>query len=72
MSKMELVSEVAELDDLPEKGLVRGQDGTVVELLAPSAAEVEFSDAQGRTYAMATLRAEDVIPLHHGPYERLA
>lgn len=72
MVKMELLSEVAVLRDLPAKGLVRGQVGTVVELLAPSVAEVEFSDDEGRTYAMAALRAEELIRLHHRPCERVA
>ncbi len=75
MSKMELLSEVAVLDDMPEKGLVRGQVGTVVELLAPSAAEVEFSDDQGRTYAWlhCGLKTSFVSTMgHHGPYERVA
>ena len=69
---MELLSEVAVLRDLPDRGLVRGQVGTVVELLSPSEAEVEFSDDQGRTYAMAALRSDELIRLHHGPYERVA
>ncbi|MDR3752761.1 MAG: DUF4926 domain-containing protein [Terracidiphilus sp.] len=69
---MELLSEVAVLQDMPEKGLVRGQVGTIVQLLAPSVAEVEFSDDQGRAYAMAALRAEELIRLHHRPYERVA
>jgi hypothetical protein len=69
---MELLSEVAVLQDMPEKGLVRGQVGTVVELLAPSVAEVEFCDDQGRAYAMAALRSEELIRLHHRPYERVA
>jgi len=51
---------------------VRGQVGTVVELLSPSVAEVEFSDDQGRTYAMASLRADEVIRLHHRPHEQVA
>jgi hypothetical protein len=72
MGQMELLSEVAVLQDMPKKGLVRGQVGTVVELLAPSVAEVEFSDDQGRTYAMAAFRAEELIRLHHHPYERVA
>jgi hypothetical protein len=33
---MELLSEVAVLHEMPEKGLVRGQVGAVVRLLAPS------------------------------------
>ena len=69
---MELLSEVAVLQDMPEKGLVRGQVGTIVQLLAPSVAEVEFSDDQGRTYAMAALRSDEMIRLHHRPYEQVA
>ena len=69
---MELLSEVAVLRDMPEKGLVRGQVGTVVELLAPSVAEIEFCDDQGRAYAMAALRSEELIRLHHRPYEHVA
>jgi Domain of unknown function (DUF4926) len=70
--EMELLSEVAVLRDLPEKGLVRGQVGTIVQLLAPSVAEVEFSDDQGRAYAMAALRSEELIRLHHWPHQRVA
>ena len=33
--------------DVPAKGLLRGQVGTVVETLAPGVLEVEFSDDQG-------------------------
>ncbi len=69
---MELLSEVAVLRDMPEKGLARGQVGTIVQLLAPSVAEVEFSDDQGRAYAMAALRSEELMRLHHRPYERVA
>ena len=72
MPALELLSEVALLRDLPEQGLVRGQVGTVVELLSPAAAEVEFCDDQGRTYAMAALKAEELIRLHHRPLERVA
>jgi len=72
MNEMELFSVVALLNDIPEKGLVRGQVGTVVEVYAPTAAEVEFIDDQGRTYALTTLRAEQVIRLRHRPYERVA
>lgn len=69
---MELLSEVAVLRDMPEHGLIRGQVGTVVELLAPSVAEVEFSDDQGRAYAMVALRSEELMRLHHRPYEQVA
>jgi hypothetical protein len=72
MGKMELLSEVAVLHDMPEKGLVRGQVGTIVEVLSPSVAEVEFSDDQGRAYAMAALRSEEMIRLHHRQFEQVA
>lgn len=69
---MELLAEVALLQDMSEKGLVRGQVGTIVEVLSPSVAEVEFSDDQGRAYAIVALRSEEMIRLHHRPYEQVA
>jgi hypothetical protein len=44
MADIQLLSVVALLEDMPEKGLLRGQVGTVVEILAPGVFEVEFSD----------------------------
>lgn len=49
--KLRSLDVVALVDDMPEHGLVRGQVGTVVELLANGVFEVEFSDDEGRTYA---------------------
>ncbi len=72
MANLELLSEVALLQDLPDRGLVRGQVGTVVETLAEGAVEVEFCDDQGRTYATAALRESDVVRLHRGPLEQVA
>jgi len=72
MTKLELLAEVALLRDLPERGLVRGQVGTVVEMLPPDAVEVEFCDNQGRAYATAALQAEDLVRLHRAPRERVA
>jgi hypothetical protein len=62
-----LLDTVALMDDLPDKGLKRGQVGTVVELLSPGAFEVEFSDNDGRAYAMLALRADQLMVLHHQP-----
>jgi len=56
---------VALVEDLPSRGLCRGQVGTVVEKLAPSVFEVEFNDNEGRTYATLALRAEQLMILHH-------
>ena len=62
-----LLDVVALTDDLPEQGLRRGQVGTVVEVLAPSVYEVEFSDDDGRAYAMLPVRADQLLVLHYKP-----
>ncbi len=62
-----LLDTVALVEDVPERRLVRGQVGTVVESLAPGVFEVEFSDLEGRAYALAPLRAEQLLLLHHEP-----
>jgi hypothetical protein len=72
MPEIELLSIVALLEDLPEKGLQRGQVGTVAEALAPGVYEVEFSDDSGRSYASAALRAEQLMRLRHEPGHQAA
>ena len=72
MADIEMLSVVALLQDLPEHDLVRGQVGTVVEVLAPDAYEVEFCDDDGRTYAMASLKADQLLRLHHEPVRQAA
>jgi len=67
MAEISSLSVVALLMDLPERGLVRGQVGTVVEMLAPGVFEVEFSNEEGRTYASLALRTEQLMLLHHQP-----
>jgi Domain of unknown function (DUF4926) len=65
--KIQLLDVVALDQDLPERGLKRGQVGTVVEMLAPGVYEIEFSDNEGRTYAELALRADQIIVLHYEP-----
>lgn len=72
MAELELLSVVALLRDLPEQRLARGQVGTIVEGLGPAVHLVEFCDDEGRTYALATLRSEELIRLHHRPLEQVA
>ena len=72
MPEMEILAVVALLGDLPEKGLVRGQVGTIMEILAPDVYEVEFSDDSGRTYASLALRADQLMRLHHQPSHQAA
>lgn len=72
MAEIEMHSVVALVHDLPEEGLVRGQVGTVVENWAPGVYDVEFCDADGRTYAMVALKAEQLMRLHHEPVHQAA
>ncbi len=72
MSGITMHSVVALIEDLPEQGLVRGQVGTVVEIWSPGVYEVEFSDDQGRAYAMLALRSEQLMQLHHEPVGQAA
>ena len=72
MAEIELLSVVALLEDIPDKDLLRGQVGTVVETLAPGVFEVEFSDGHGQTYATRALRADQLMRLHHEPSHEAA
>ena len=65
--QIELLDVVALMHNLSEQGLIRGQVGTVVEVLSPGVFEVEFSDDQGKTYAMLPLKADELLVLHHAP-----
>ncbi len=63
----QLLDVVALTDSLPERGLLRGQVGTIVEILDADVFEVEFSDNEGRTYASLALNASQLMVLHHEP-----
>jgi hypothetical protein len=65
--QVELLDVVALVQELPEQRLVRGQVGSVVEVLSPGVFEIEFSDDHGQTYAMLPLSAEQLIVLHTAP-----
>jgi hypothetical protein len=67
--RFKLLDVVALTNDLPQRGLVRGQVGTIVETLSPDTFEVEFCDNDGRTYAMLALKASQLMLLHHEPVE---
>ena len=72
MAEFDLLNVVALMRDLPESGLVRGQVGTIVELLGDNVFEVEFSDDNGRTYATVAIEAGELLRLHHEPSHRAA
>ena len=65
--ELRLLDVVALVEGVPSQRLVRGQVGTVVELLAPGVYEVEVSNNEGRTYACASLQGEQLMVLHHEP-----
>ncbi len=64
-TEIKLLDVVALTEDLPERGLRRGQVGTIVEMLGPDVFVVEFVDNSGRTYATLSLRASQLMVLHH-------
>jgi hypothetical protein len=60
-----LLDVVALTADLPGKALLRGQVGTVVEILSSGKYEVEFSDDEGHTYAQAALGGDQLMVLYY-------
>jgi hypothetical protein len=66
---MKLLDVVALTEDIYELKLYCGQVGTIVEEYEPGIFEVEFSDMKGRTYALETLKARQLMLLHHEPVE---
>lgn len=62
-----LLDVVALVEDIPSKGLRRGQVGTLVEELAPNVFEVEFCDDKGRTYALLALESKQFLILRYQP-----
>ena len=62
---MKLLDTVALMVDMPTLNLYRGQVGTIVGEYEPGVFEVEFSDLQGRTYALETLEASQLMLLRY-------
>jgi Domain of unknown function (DUF4926) len=62
-----LLDVVALLKDLQGRGLVRGQVGAVVERLDDDTLMVEFSDDQGRGYAVEPCARADLLVLRYVP-----
>ncbi len=60
---IKLLDVVALLEDMPARGLLRGQVGTLVEKLDGDFFEVEFSDNSGRAYATLALRTSQFVVL---------
>jgi hypothetical protein len=62
-----LLAAVALLTDFTAQRLASGQVGTIVEQLDDKTSLVEFSDEQGRAYAVAPCRRADLLVLHYVP-----
>jgi hypothetical protein len=62
-----LLDVVALLTNLPAVELARGQVGTIVEQLDDETSLVEFSDDQGRAYAVAACPRAELLVLHYVP-----
>jgi hypothetical protein len=81
MKKIKLLDTIATLKPIPIErlqlveedstsiaSLPSGQVGTIVEVYEQEEENyylVEFADTQGNEYAMATLRAEEILVLHY-------
>jgi len=63
--KLKILDVVAILIDIPEKRIVKGQVGTVVEDLDDNNFEIEFSDDEGKAIAMASVETKDLLLLHY-------
>jgi hypothetical protein len=66
---IQLLYVVALIADRLDKGLLRGQVGTMVETLAPGVYEAEFSDDHGYTYARLALREDRLLVLRYRPQQ---
>jgi hypothetical protein len=64
-----LLDTVALSVNLPKKGLLKGQVGTIVEILSDDFFEVEFSNNEGKTYSLLPLKSSQLIQLHFNPLE---
>lgn len=64
-SDFTLLDAIALLKDIPEKKLLKGQVGTIVEILAPNVFEVEFIDKKGQTLASIAIEKNDLLLLRY-------
>ena len=69
---MKRLDVVALTQNLPELNLFKGQVGTIVEAYEPTVFEVEFVDLNGKTYAVETLNADQLMQLYYAPLPQTA
>ncbi len=61
MNKPDLFDVVELQSDLPEMGLKRGMQGTVVECYPDEEYEIEFVDDEGQTFALCALPLDKIF-----------
>ena len=67
--RLKLLDLVVLKEDLPDRGLRRGNIGTIVEIFDDQAYEVEFIDEEGQTLALFALRDDQILPLSTQQYD---
>ena len=65
--EIKLLDVVVLTADVPQHGLHRGEIGAVIECYADSTYDVEFVAQDGYTYALVSLRADQLIALREKP-----
>jgi hypothetical protein len=68
---LKLFDVVALLEEMPERKLLRGQVGTVVEQYSETDFEIEFTDKHGATIDLVTLKSENLMLLHYETSEAI-
>lgn len=64
-NKFKILDVVALLKDIPEKNLIKGQVGTIVEILESEKYEVEFCNKNGETLLIFPLDEKSILLLHY-------
>jgi hypothetical protein len=64
MTHFKTLEVVALLIDLADIGLVKGQVGTIIEVLDNHVVEVEFADKKGKTLTTLPINIKDLMLLH--------
>lgn len=63
MSEINELDLIVLLEEIPERGLPRGQVGRVIQEMGAGVYEVEFSDQEGAPFAFLPLREHQIMKL---------
>ena len=64
MTQLKPFDTIALLRDINEHDLIKGQVGTILEVIDNNVFEVEFTDKQGKTLSTLGLTAKDLMLLY--------